>query len=932
MRVCVVAHGCGDFLTMNRPDHRRASVARTLAAVLCLWVSQVAALTLGPARVQSALGEPLRVEVEFESLTPAEAETLRANVASPDVYRQAGYEYSASLAGSRVVLQRMANVRPSLRVTTDRAMREPFVELIIEVTWRGGKLARSYTLLFDPPQLRTVTTPAAISAPPAPNAPMVATDPPVRGPSGAEPGAYSADVGDAAARSVRAAAARRGPPPPGAADAPALVPDPYRVRPGDTLSEMAQRGPRPAGVSLDRLVLALYRANRDAFIDGNINKLKPGAVLEAPTAAAIAETTDADARRVIRAQSEDFNAYRRQLADMPAERTDAAGRRASGRVEAAVEDRRQNPATAPDRLTLSKPPVKASEPAADRAEARRQAEAKVAELSKNVQDLNRLSSDIARSGGAAASAPTARAGAGVGAASAPGFTLPIERVAPPPPVMPAPRPAVSASSPAPAPRAASAPVAVPAVPAPASRPASAAASAPLVAASAAASRPQAVASAPARPASKPTVPPTVAEPGLMDSLLDDNLPAVGLAGALIALLAAFGMFKLVQRRRAAPPETSFLESRLKPDSFFGSSGGQRIDTREVGSTGSSSSMMNYSLSQLDAIGDVDPVAEADVYLAYGRDLQAEEILKEALRTTPERLAIRTKLLEVYAKRRDVKGFEQLARQLQGVTGGAGEDWAKACQMGLQIDPDNPLYGGPGARVADRPALDDEAQGLSTLPQPMAAETRAAPSSEPPLSSSFDLDLDLDLGADEPPPRQGTVPLSTGLPPAPPTPAAPPRTMSVFPPDAAAFSPPAESTSKFNPPSGFGELTPPPPPPAVASVFPPGATTVPKAGVDPTPFSTSAFSLDLDLPPPSQLSAGPSMLPPVEGYGAAPPSTNLDPDSDFDTSDPLVRKMELADEFRQIGDIEGARDLLQEVVDRAEGAVKAKAAAMLAGLS
>ena len=79
--------------------------------------------------------------------------------------------------------------------------------------------------------------------------------------------------------------------------------------------------------------------------------------------------------------------------------------------------------------------------------------------------------------------------------------------------------------------------------------------------------------------------------------------------------------------------------------------------------------MSYSLSQLDAIGDVDPVAEADVYLAYGRDLQAEEILKEAMRSSPERMAIRTKLLEVYAKRRDTKGFELLATQLFALTGG-----------------------------------------------------------------------------------------------------------------------------------------------------------------------------------------------------------------------------------------------------------------------
>src|SRR4029079_7377933 len=111
--------------------------------------------------------------------------------------------------------------------------------------------------------------------------------------------------------------------------------------------------------------------------------------------------------------------------------------------------------------------------------------------------------------------------------------------------------------------------------------------------------------------------------------------------------------------------------------------------------------MTYSLSQLDAIGDVDPVAEADVYLAYGRDLQAEEILKEAMRSNPERLAIRTKLLEVYAKRRDTKGFELLATQLFALTRGEGEDWAKAQQLGAEIDPENPLFqpGGEPSQVS-----------------------------------------------------------------------------------------------------------------------------------------------------------------------------------------------------------------------------------------
>ena len=209
--------------------------------------------------------------------------------------------------------------------------------------------------------------------------------------------------------------------------------------------------------------------------------------------------------------------------------------------------------------------------------------------------------------------------------------------------------------------------------------------------------PEASASASVAPVSPPapvvaptpaTEPAAADEPGFLDSLFDINpLYLAGGAGVVLALLG-FGVYR-ARRAKLDTGETSFLESRLQPDSFFGSSGGQRIDTREAAAGAPSS--MSYSLSQLDAIGDVDPVAEADVYLAYGRDLQAEEILKEAMRSSPERLAIRTKLLEVYAKRRDTKGYELLATQLFSLTGGKGEDWQKAQELGLQIDPDNTLY-------------------------------------------------------------------------------------------------------------------------------------------------------------------------------------------------------------------------------------------------
>ncbi len=107
-------------------------------------------------------------------------------------------------------------------------------------------------------------------------------------------------------------------------------------------------------------------------------------------------------------------------------------------------------------------------------------------------------------------------------------------------------------------------------------------------------------------------------------------------------------------------------------------------------------------SQLDAAGDVDPVAEADVYLAYGRDLQAEEILKEAMRTSPMRVAIHAKLMEIYAKRRDSKAFETVAIEAFNLTHGSGPEWAYITEMGRELDPANPMYQPGGTARGLRP--------------------------------------------------------------------------------------------------------------------------------------------------------------------------------------------------------------------------------------
>ena len=250
------------------------------------------------------------------------------------------------------------------------------------------------------------------------------------------------------------------------------------------------------------------------------------------------------------------------------------------------------------------------------------------------------------------------------------------------------------------------------------------------------------ASAPVRP---PVAAPAPADDSFLSSLLEPPYIVPGIAG-LVVLLGGFLFWRKRQGgdRNKFSGETSFIESKIQPDSFFGASGGQRVDTRD-GAANSASSSLNYSLSQLDAIGDVDPVAEADVYLAYGRDLQAEEILKEAQRSDPDRLAIRTKLLEVYAKRADLKTFETQARQLQGLTNGQGEDWVKAQELGRQIDPTNPLYteGGEYAIV------DTDPMPLNPLGEDSDEQTLMRPPAKAEGAHDFSsTDLPIDFDHDE----------------------------------------------------------------------------------------------------------------------------------------------------------------------------------------
>ena len=797
---------------MIEKSHRwQKTAVAAAAAVLALQAFPVSALSLGRLTVQSALGEPLRAQVDILDINAEEAASIKATVASASAFAAAGLEYSAAIASLQATLMRRPDGHAYLQLTTDRTINEPFVDMILETGWSSGRIVRDYTMLFDPPVSRQASTATAPSLPqtagntPPAAAPMAPAPAPMPMPAMAEPKTARNTAPAAPAKAM-----------PMAVEKLQGTGQQITVQAGDTAGKIAIRT-KVNDVSLDQMLIALMRTNPDAFVKSNINRLRAGAVLDLPSAEEAKSISSDEATQMVVAQSKDFNSFRRNLADnAPRMNEDVPNRKAGGNVEATVKDRKSASAT-PDKLTLSKGALQAKtdEAAIARERATRDAKDRAAELTKNIEALQKLKSATATNAVSASSEAAAETPA------------PVVATAPPPP--PAPKQALVTPSPMP-------------------------------------------------------------EPDLLDQLMQDPVIPLAGGGGLVVLLGGFVLFRRRrQQRNASHVDSSFLESRLPSDSYFGASGGQQIDTGSEPPAANPSAPA-YAASQTDPVDDVDPVAEADVYLAYGRDLQAEEILKEALRQNPGRLAIHTKMLEIFAKRRDTAGFQNTANQALALTGKESPEWQRICELGRGLDPQNPLYQPDGAQA-------NEASGH--------------------MGAKNDVDLDLDIDLPDNQPRTSIIKPVTSQPA----------------PLAAALSMPAklEAASDFNPmdfeismPAGLSARTPlPPSQPAsldMESAVTPSQMDFEETNADDKAHPSSAvhdlmefdlgdLSLDLDSP----ASKG------GEKGGANRSSAH-------DT------KLALAEEFVSIGDVDGARALIEEVMADATGTMREKAEQALAHLN
>lgn len=819
-----------------------------LSLRLWIWVAAISLLPglahaagLGKLTITSALGQPLTAQIELVSVHRDELGSLAARLASQDSYRQANLQYLPALNSLRLSIEKHAGGQPYVQVTSTRPINEPVVDLLIELAGSNGRISRSYTALIDPPGYGQ----------PGP-APAASVAVPEARPIAPPPGRQVESQPQAPVQQVKrngAVAGQYGP-----------------IKRGETLTSVAA-AVKPDGVTLEQMLVGLYRSNPDAFVS-NMNRMKTGRILRVPEKEEIAAIAPGEAHKEIRVQADDWHAYRRRLADgaRNAEERSAT----SGRITARVEEPGEAAASR-DVVRLSKGEAPGGaggggtgsstadrlrsleEESVARDKALTEAHERIAQLEKTIREQQRL---------------LELKGAPLGTQSQQPAAKPAEPAAP----------KAEAAPPAPA----QAPAA--ATPAPAEPPA------------AVEPAPKEASAAPAAPQdAKPKVvspPPPPSSTDFMDVLFEEPL-YLAAAGGVIVLGAL--VYVLGRRRRATARGSDDAFDHEAP--VFGSGAAAVAATPPAPAD---AAPVAASVADMTPSEEVDALAEAEVYIAYGRDAQAEEILKEALAKASTRQDVQLKLLEIYAARKDRSSFKDIANRLHQQTGGAGEAWTKATAMGRTLDPNDVLYAAAGTAAA---AVAD----TTTTAVPVHADP---------------LDLDLSTATTRP-----DVPLDvTATPPI------------------GRMEPGPKATE---PATVVEPLADQPAQPQGAPLAPDFTLDIPPAAMDATPApattDTNVIDFNLELPKvePAEASAAPAPQPSVDSgldfkldFGDI--NLNLDEETPAATAvgekdahwHDVQQKFDLAKAYEEMGDKEGAREVLQEVVGEGDQEQQAQARKLL----
>ncbi|WP_437881266.1 FimV/HubP family polar landmark protein [Pseudomonas sp. LRF_L74] len=664
------------------------------------------ALGLGEVTLKSSLSQPLVAEIELLEVRDLNGTEVIPALASADEFSKAGVERDYFLTDLKFTPVINAKGRSVIRVTSSKPVREPYLNFLVEVLWPNGRLLREYTLLLDPPTYSPQTVTAA-----APQAPVAAPRrTPAPAPQAARPAAPAPAAAPVAPRATPSAK-------PAASDQ-------YRTTSRDTLWEIAQRNRQ--GGSVHQAMLAIQELNPDAFVDGNINRLKSGQVLRLPTEQQIASRSQSEALTQVAAQNSAWRQGRNPAAASGARQLDATKRSSAGDAPARAEVKDNLKLVAPgnekagntsnagdvkalnDQLAVTKESLDST---------RRENEELKSRMGDLQSQLDKVQKLIALKDGQLAKLQADMAAQGKAVPAAP--EVPAQPVATPAPgdaapaaAKPAPAPVEGAVEAEPAEPDESKPeAALPAAkPAPVEKPAD----------KPAAAKPASPKPAPVQPAEP------VAEPSFLDDLLAN--PMLLAAGGGVVLLGLIGLL-IGSRRKAAKEERQ---------AFAQDGGDDSGDTFSVDLSDQSDSFSGLDLDKHEeefvAPRTADALGEADIYIAYGKFNQAAELLHNAINDEPQRTDLRLKLMEVYAELGDRDGFTRQEQELREIGGAAAEVEQLKSRYPAMV---------AAALVAGAATLDDlDSFSLDdlTLDDSVAAAP-AAPAAIDDLDDAFDLSLD-----------------------------------------------------------------------------------------------------------------------------------------------------------------------------------------------
>ncbi|MCQ4313452.1 peptigoglycan-binding protein LysM [Pseudomonas stutzeri] len=680
---------------------RVRNLVLAIAAATALTSEMAYALGLGEVTLKSALNQPLVAEIELldaKTLAPGEVVPV---LASAEDFNRAGVDRQYFLTDLTFTPVLRPDGKSVIRISSTKPVREPYLNFLVEVLWPSGRLLREYTLLLDPP-LYSPEIAAAV----APQLPIAA---PVSRPSSAS---------RAATRSTPLSAP---------ASTSSLQGDQYKVTPNDTLWEVAERARQ--GGTVHQTMLAIQDLNPDAFIGGNINRMKNGQVLRLPNAEQIGSRSQAEAIQQVAQQNASWRQGAGSVA-AGARQLDATQRSSAGAAPSRSEQG--------DNLRLVAPETGTSTTGSDSGtgEDTKALRDRLATTEESLDssrrenlDLNDRLSDLQgqldklqrlmqlKDDQLAKLQAQLATGAEPGTDAAASVNPPVD-----------PSADVAPESGEPAPEANAEPGIAPETSAPQ------------------APQNQPVATSESAEQAPTAAPATVAEEPKEDSYVDElmaNPVLLGVLGGSALLLLLVGLMAL--SRRNAMKEAELQESLLAdsaPDNLYVAERGLDSSDIEAADQGAAVDFDNSSSDSLAGASN-DPLAEADIYIAYGRFNQAVDLLQNALNDEPQRSDLRLKLMEVYAELGDRDGFARQEAELRDIGGAsAGID---------QIKNRYPAMVAAAATGTAAVAASDEGFDSFSLDDLELDEPAPASVAEQGTDEAFDLnfdDLELDDGLSE----------------------------------------------------------------------------------------------------------------------------------------------------------------------------------------